>query len=49
MVSRVARYWRIDYDPESKRFSAQAEEDKRARAEKLDGCYILENRSPRSS
>jgi transposase len=38
---RVARYWRIDYDPETKRLHAQADEDKRARAEKLDGCYIL--------
>jgi transposase len=38
---RVARYWRIDYDSKSKRLQGEADAEKRARAEGLDGCTIL--------
>ncbi len=38
---RVARYWRIDYRPETKSFAAEPDAEGRAKAEALDGCYIL--------
>ncbi len=38
---RVARYWRIDYDPETKRLQVETDAEKRAKAEGLDGCTIL--------
>ncbi len=38
---RVARYWRIDYDAETKRFTVEPDEAARAKAAALDGCYIL--------
>jgi len=39
--SRVARYYRMNYDKETKTFEYQLEKDKLAEAEKLDGSYLL--------
>jgi len=39
--SRVARYYRMEYDSEKKVFHHSLDEAKRARAEKLDGSYLL--------
>jgi len=39
--SRVARYYRMEYDTEAKAFRYSLDEDKRTRAEKLDGSYLL--------
>ena len=39
--SRVARYYRMEYDTPTKLFRYSLDEDKRARAEKLDGSYLL--------
>ena len=39
--SRVARYYRMDYDREAGTFRYSVDEEKRARAEKLDGSYLL--------
>ena len=39
--SRVARYYRMEYDSEKKVFHYSMDETKRARAEKLDGSYLL--------
>jgi transposase len=39
--SRVARYYRMEYDTQTKVFSYSLDEAKRARAEKLDGSYLL--------
>jgi transposase len=39
--SRVARYYRMEYDSEKKMFHYSLDETKRARAEKLDGSYLL--------
>jgi transposase len=39
--SRVARYYRMDYDIETKTFSYAVDEQKRASAERLDGSYLL--------
>ena len=39
--SRVARYYRMEYDSEKKVFHYNLDEAKRARAEKLDGSYLL--------
>lgn len=39
--SRVARYYRMDYNEENKTFEYQLEESKRDEAEKLDGSYLL--------
>lgn len=39
--SRVARYYRMEYDSEKKVFPYNWDEVKRARAEKLDGSYLL--------
>jgi transposase len=40
---RVARYYRMEYDPNAKVFRYSLEEEKRARAEKLDGSYLLKS------
>jgi transposase len=40
---RVARYYRIAYDHESKKFSYHLIEDKYAVAERLDGSYLLKS------
>ena len=39
--SRVARYYLMPYDGEKKVFGYSVDQDKRARAEKLDGTYLL--------
>jgi transposase len=39
--SRVARYYQMEYDSEKKVFRYTLDEGKRARAEKLDGSYLL--------
>jgi transposase len=39
--SRVARYYRMEYDGQTKVFRYSLDEAKRARAEKLDGSYLL--------
>ena len=38
---RVARYYQLQYVPEQKRFTYSVEAEKYARAEKLDGTYLL--------
>jgi transposase len=38
---RVARYYRMEYDAEAKAFQYSLDEEKRTRAEKLDGSYLL--------
>ena len=38
---RVARYYRIDYAPEQAQLSWQEDSARRARAEQLDGAYLL--------
>jgi len=38
---RVARYYRVEYDPELKRLSWRADTVKKAVAETLDGSYVL--------
>ena len=40
--SRVARYYRMDYDSEKKVFHYSLDEAKRGLAEKLDGSYLLQ-------
>jgi len=40
---RVARYYRMEYDPDAKVFRYSLDEEKRARAEKLDGSYLLKS------
>ncbi|MEK6574205.1 MAG: IS1634 family transposase [Chloroflexota bacterium] len=40
---RVARYYRMEYDPETKVFRYSLDEEKRTRAEKLDGSYLLKS------
>jgi transposase len=40
---RVARYYRMEYDPETKVFRYSLNEEKRTRAEKLDGSYLLKS------
>jgi len=39
--SRVARYYRMEYDSQTKVFQYNLDEARRARAEKLDGSYLL--------
>ena len=39
--SRVARYYRMEYDAEAKGFHYSLDEAKRMQAEKLDGSYLL--------
>ena len=38
---RVARYWRIECDATTKQLHVAADEVKRGKAERLDGCYLL--------
>jgi transposase len=38
---RVARYYELTVDPNSGNFSAALNEDKRAQAARLDGCYLI--------
>ena len=38
---RVARYYRMTYDEKNSKFSYQFDQDKHAKAEKLDGSYLL--------
>jgi len=38
---RVARYFDLSYDPQSMTFAATFNADKYAKAEQLDGCYLL--------
>jgi transposase len=38
---RVARYWRIECDATTKQMHVTADEIKRSKAERLDGCYLL--------
>ena len=38
---RVARYYRIEYEAQTKSFSYEPDTDKRTAAEKLDGSYLL--------
>jgi len=38
---RVARYFDLSYDPQSATLAAQFNADKFAKAEQLDGCYLL--------
>ncbi|MFC1834747.1 hypothetical protein ACFL2Q_08430 [Thermodesulfobacteriota bacterium] len=37
----MARYYRIEYDTETKRFTAELNTSKRTIAESLDGSYML--------
>jgi transposase len=39
--SRVARYYRVEYDEAKKTFAYHLEQSKRAEAEQLDGSYLL--------
>jgi transposase len=38
---RVARYFRLAYDPKAATFAADFLPDRHAKAEQLDGCYLL--------
>jgi hypothetical protein len=38
---RVARYFDLSYDPQTPIFAAPFNAEKYAKAEKLDGCYLL--------
>jgi hypothetical protein len=38
---RVARYYELAVDPQTASFSATLNEDKRAEAAQLDGCYLI--------
>lgn len=38
---RVARYWRIEYDPQAKKLSYLPDEVRREQAEMFDGAYLL--------
>lgn len=38
---RVARYYRMDYDEKDREFSYQVDEQRRGKAEQLDGSYLL--------
>jgi transposase len=38
---RVARYFDLSYDPQTATFDAQFNVDKYAKAERLDGCYLI--------
>jgi hypothetical protein len=38
---RVARYWKLGFDPPSRQLSCVMDEARRAKAEQLDGCYLL--------
>jgi transposase len=38
---RVARYYELALDPDTAQFSASLKEAERAKAERLDGCYLI--------
>jgi transposase len=38
---RVARYYKLAYDPKTASLSATLDPDKHAKAQRLDGCYLL--------
>jgi transposase len=38
---RVARYYRLSYDPQAATLVSEFDADKHAKAERLDGCYLL--------
>lgn len=38
---RVARYYKMEYDPEEKKFHGERDEQKLERAQSLDGSYLL--------
>ena len=38
---RVARYYNLSYDPQTANLVAALDPDKHAKAERLDGCYLL--------
>src|SRR5207244_5219646 len=38
---RVARYYTLVYDPQTATLVSQFDADKHAKAERLDGCYLL--------
>ena len=38
---RVARYYKLDYNPEEKRFQVECDEKRLKKAEQLDGSYLL--------
>lgn len=38
---RVARYWKLEHDAGARTLSCTLDEARRAKAEKLDGCYLL--------
>jgi transposase len=38
---RVARYYELAVDPDTAQFSATLKEDERAKAARLDGCYLI--------
>jgi transposase len=38
---RVARYFKLSYDPQTAILVSQFDADKHAKAERLDGCYLL--------
>jgi len=40
---RVARYYALEYDPETKQVTCKLDGAKRSKAEKLDGSYILKS------
>ena len=40
---RVARYYEIEYDADSKRFIWREDAEKKAKAKKLDGSYVLKS------
>ena len=43
---RVARYYRIEYDPQLKQLRYEENEEKKQKAEKLDGAYLLKTDRP---
>ena len=40
---RVARYYTLEYEPETKQLTCKLDQEKRSTAEKLDGSYILKS------
>ncbi len=38
---RVARYWKIDYNPQTRQLSWNEQADRKAKAVELDGAYLL--------
>jgi len=40
---RVARYYKLSYDPQTATLVSEFDADKHAKAERLDGCYLLKS------